>query len=128
MFLTTYYHHTSIVTLSVRWCMWKVREGCLTQDIKMGSCVFKSDVPHQWLALCLYAETGWHGVACPVSAAWHSCVAALNWSNYHFCKQAPLRYDLRSLKATFNSNKKLTNKTLFQVVMQCVVKFATTPI
>ena len=61
----------------------------LTQDIKMGSCVFQCDVPHQRIAqrqvdgvcchaLCLYTVTGcvvmpcvciqWRGVlSCPVS-------------------------------------------------------------
>ena len=52
-------------------------------------------------APCLYTVTGW--VSCPVSAAWHSCVAA-HWSKYHCYKQAPLRYDLRCLKATLNPN------------------------
>ena len=47
----------------------------------------------------------WRGrVSCPVSAAWHSCVAA-HWSKYHCYKQAPSRYDLRCLKATLNPNK-----------------------
>ena len=42
------------IELSVRWCVWKVGEGFpgsgLTQDIKMGSCVFQCEVPHQWIA------------------------------------------------------------------------------
>ena len=46
----------------------------------------------------------WRGwVSCPVSAAWHSCVAAY-WSKYHCYKQAPSWYDLRCLKATLNPN------------------------
>ena len=40
--LLTDYHHNSIMKLSVRWSVWKVGE-----DIKMGSCVFQCDVPHQ---------------------------------------------------------------------------------
>ena len=39
--LLTVDHHDSI-KLSVHWCVWK--------DIKMGSCVFQCDVPHQWIA------------------------------------------------------------------------------
>ena len=37
------------------------------------------------------------GVSCPVSAAWHSCVAA-HWSKYHCYKQAPslLKSDVKS--------------------------------
>ena len=44
------------------------------------------------------------GVSCPVSAAWHFCVAA-HWSKYHCYKQAPSWYDLRCFKATLNPNK-----------------------
>ena len=61
----------------------KISWSDLTQDIKMGSCVFQFDVPCQWIAqrqvgpvsvycdkmgchvLCLYTVTGW--VSCPVS-------------------------------------------------------------
>ena len=69
----------------------------LSQEIKMGSCVFQCDVPHQ----CIL----WRGgVSCPVSAAWHSCVAS-HWSKYHCYKQASSWYDLRCLKATLNPNK-----------------------
>ena len=28
----------------------KISRSGLTQDIKMGSCVFQCDVPHQWIA------------------------------------------------------------------------------
>ena len=49
------------------------------------------------------------GVSCPVSAAWHSCVAA-HWLKYHCYKQAPSRYDLRCLKATLNPNQ---NKLIY---------------
>ena len=48
------------------------------------------------------------GVSCPVSAAWHFCVAA-HWSKYHCYKQAPSWYDLRCFKAMLNPNKQ-TNK------------------
>ena len=41
------------------------------------------------------------GVSCPVSAAWHSCVAA-HWLKYHCYKQAPSWYDLKCFKATLN--------------------------
>ena len=44
------------------------------------------------------------GVSCPVSAAWHSSVAA-HWSKYHCYKQALSWYDLICLKAIFNLNK-----------------------
>ena len=46
--------HNDSIKLSVLWCVWKVGEGFprsgLTQDLKMGSCVFQCDVPHQWIA------------------------------------------------------------------------------
>ena len=48
-------------------------------------------------------------VSCPVSAAWHSCVAT-HWSKYHCYKQAPTRYDLRCLKATLNPNKQINKR------------------
>ena len=49
--------------------------------------------------------TLWQGVmSCPVSAAWHSCVAA-HWSKYNCYKQAPSWYDLRCLKVRLNPNK-----------------------
>ena len=66
------------------------------QGIKMGSRVFQCDVPHQWIAQRHVGPVSvyWGGVSCPVSAAWHSCVAA-HWSKYHYYKQALLRYDLR---------------------------------
>ena len=84
----------------------------LTQDIKMGSCVFQCDVPHQWIAqrwvgpVSVYCVRG--GVSCLVSAAWHSWVAA-HWSKYHCYKQAPSRYDLRCLKTMLNQKKKTEN-------------------
>ena len=59
------------------------------------------------------------GVSCPVSAAWHFCVAA-HWSKYHCYKQAPSWYDLRCLKATLNPNKQtLRNKSnIFNVILK----------
>ena len=115
--LPTGYDHISIIKLSVRWCVWKVGEGfpyrvSVTQYIKMGSCVPQCDVPHQWIAqrqrprVCILWR---RGVSYPVSAAWHSCVAA-HWSKYQCYKQAPSFYDLRCLKVTLNPNKQ-TNQT-----------------
>ena len=39
----------------------------LTQDIKMGSCVFQCDVPHQWIA----RQVGPVSVYCHVLCLWH---------------------------------------------------------
>ena len=50
------------------------------------------------------------GTSCPVSAPWHSCVAA-HWSKYHCYKQAQLWYDLRCLKAKLNPNKQTPSQT-----------------
>ena len=64
----------------------KISRSCLIQDIKMGSCVFTIDVPHQWIAQrqvgpgSVYCD-GVGVMPCPVSAAWHSRVAA-HWSKY----------------------------------------------
>ena len=95
--LPTDYHHISIIKLSVRWCVWKVGEGfpdrVLPKTLKRvhiavyPSVTFHTNGLHiDRSALCLYTVTG--GVSCPVSAAWHSCVAA-HWSKYHCYKQAP---------------------------------------
>ena len=46
-------HHTSIIKLSVCWCVegqGRISQLGLTQDIKIGSCVFQCDVTHQWIA------------------------------------------------------------------------------
>ena len=51
--LPTVYHHTSILKLSVRWCVYgreRISRSGLTQDIKTGNWVFHCDVPHQWVA------------------------------------------------------------------------------
>ena len=50
------------------------------------------------------------GVSCPVSAAWHFCVAA-HWSKYHCYKQAPSWYDLRCFKLS-DVKPKQTNKLI----------------
>ena len=66
------------------WSLWRslvcvegrgrISRSGLTQDIKMDSCVFQCDVPHQWIAqrqvgpvsvYCgLYTVTGWGVVSC----------------------------------------------------------------
>ena len=62
----------------------EISRSGLTQDTKMGSCVFQCDVPHQWIAqrqagpVSVYCdEMGCHVL---LSAAWHSSVAA-HWSS-----------------------------------------------
>ena len=40
--LPTVYHHDKVY--------WLCGRSGLTQDNKMGSCVFQCDVPHQWIA------------------------------------------------------------------------------
>ena len=47
----------------------RISRSGLTQDIKMGSCVFQCDVPHQGIAqrqvgLFLYTVTGWDAMSC----------------------------------------------------------------
>ena len=51
----------------------RISQSGLTQDIKMGSCEFQCDVPHQWITQrqvgqCLYIVTGWGGVLLSLSA------------------------------------------------------------
>ena len=47
--------HNDSIKFSVRWCVCvegrgRISRSGLTQDIKMYSCVFQCDVPHQWIA------------------------------------------------------------------------------
>ena len=64
----------SIIQLSVRWCVCgKVGEGRisrsgLTQDIKVGSCVFQCDAPHIWIAQRQVGPVSiyYNGVGCHV--------------------------------------------------------------
>ena len=86
----------------------RISRSDLTQDIKMGSCLFQRDIPHQFIArqvgpesvycdvvgchvLCLYIVTGWgvvpwicilwQGVvSCPVCCMTFLCVSILIWS------------------------------------------------
>ena len=85
----------------------RISRSVLTQDIKMGRCVFQYDVQHQWIAqrqvghVSVYCD----GVRCHVlSVAWHTCEAA-HLSNYHCYEQAPSGYDRRCLKETLNPNE-----------------------
>ena len=51
--LPTSYHHNSIIVESWLVCVegrGRISRSGLTQDIKMGSCVFQCDVRHQWIA------------------------------------------------------------------------------
>ena len=51
----------------------RISRSGLTQDIKMGSCVFQCDVQHQWMAqrqvghVSVYCD----GVGCRVLCLWH---------------------------------------------------------
>ena len=56
-------------------------------------------------------------MSCPLSAAWHSSVAA-HWSKYHCYKQAPSRYDLRYLKAMLNPNKQKSILAIMLVLLR----------
>ena len=86
-------HHDSIIMLNV--CCVCGMSGQyvsvgLDQKTKTGSCLFQCDVPHQWIAQRqVYCDV----MGCPVSAAWHSSVAALR-SKYH-CYKLLSQYDLR---------------------------------
>ena len=73
--LLTDYHHTSIIKLCLCWCVWMVGKDFpirSDQDIKMGSCVFQCDIPHQWIAqpispISVYCD----GVRCHVLCLRH---------------------------------------------------------
>ena len=47
-------HCNGLITQSINYCMWgrsgRISRSGLTQDIRIGSCVFQSEVPHQWIA------------------------------------------------------------------------------
>ena len=82
--LPTVNHHNSVERSLVCVEGWgRISRSGLTQDIKMGSCVFQSDVPSQWIAqrqvdpVSVYCD----GVGCHVLCLrhmWHFCVAALH--------------------------------------------------
>ena len=104
--LLTDSHHNSIINLSICWFVLKVGEG-------FPGRVWPKTVKWvvMYISVTFHTTTGrpcvcilWRGgVSCPVSAAWHSCVAA-HWLKYHCYKQAQLWYDLRCLKVTLNPN------------------------
>ena len=51
--LPTDYHHYSIRVEGSLVCVegqGRISRSGFTQDIKMGSCVFQCDIPHQWIA------------------------------------------------------------------------------
>ena len=58
-------------------------------------------------------------VPCPVSAVWHSCVAA-HWSVYHCNKQAPSRFDIRCFKSYVKPKK--TNKKDSKLSLNWILK------
>ena len=61
------------LSLSVCLIRWAIlgRQPGLTQDIKMGSCVFQCDVPHQWRAQRQVGPVYCDGVGCRVLCLWH---------------------------------------------------------
>ena len=63
-------------SVECRWCV--VRSGkyfpvSLVQDIKMGSCVFQCDVPHQWIAQRQFSPVSVYcdGVGCHDLCLWY---------------------------------------------------------
>ena len=73
--------------------LWISRSG-LTQDIKMGTCLYTSvtftsidNTATGWPCVCILR---WGGVSFPVSTAWHSCmvkVLLLQAGTVPICKQ-----------------------------------------
>ena len=59
----------------------------------LASALYLHNLFKIFVSVGLYCD-GDAWVSCPVSAAWHFCVAA-HWLKYHCYKQAPSRYDLR---------------------------------
>ena len=72
---------TTTISVSYSWAfagvcgrLRKDFQSGLTQDIKMGSCVFQCDIPHKWItqdrsAPCLYTVTEWGVMSCVCSMA-----------------------------------------------------------
>ena len=93
--------------MSVRWCVLKAGVGfpdrvwpkTFKWVVVYCNVTFHINKKPQWQVgpVSAYCD-GMGYMSCPVSAAWHSCVAA-HWSKYHFHKQAPSPNDLRCLKA-----------------------------
>ena len=84
----------------------RISRSGLTQDIKMGSCVFQCDVPHRWIAqrqvgpVSVYCD----GVGCRVLCLRHGISV---WQHIGQSTTATSRHrrDLRCFKATLNPNK-----------------------
>ena len=108
------YHHTSIMKLIERSLVCvedrgRISRSCVTQDIKMGSCVFQCDIQHQWIAqqqvgpVSVYCDSVW----CHVLGVRHGFPV---WQHIGQSTTATSRHrrdmnDLRCLKATLNPNK-----------------------
>ena len=113
-----HHHHK----FSIRWCVWKVEEGFSNRVWPKTSklvAVYSSVTFH----INAQQQVGpvsilwWVGVSCPVSAAWHSCVAT-HWLKYHCYEQTPSWYDLRCLKAMVNPN--ITTNNIYNHKMLCL--------
>ena len=106
----------------------RISRSGLTQGIKMGSCVFHCDVPHQWIAqwqvgpMSVYCDGLWCHVLClrhGISVWQHIVTTA---TSRHCCD------DLRCLKATLNPNKKTNRQTsthihsFIRIFIFCLIK------
>ena len=49
----------------------RISQWGLTQEIKMGSCVFQCDIPHQWIAHVGPVSVYCDGVGCHILSLWH---------------------------------------------------------
>ena len=68
----TDYHIDSIACAVVCGGSGRISRSSVTKDIKMGSCVFQCDVPHQWIAqrqggpVSVYCDwEGYHALSLP---------------------------------------------------------------
>ena len=97
--------------------------GFPTQDIKMGSCVFQCDIPHQWIA---QRKVGYMPIYCGRLECHVQCLrhGIPVWQHigqkYHCYKQAPSRYYRTCLKATLNPNTRLLDNVGNMDIGQCV--------
>ena len=84
----TFYHHTSIIKLSVRWCVWKVGEGfadrvwptTLKWVVVYSSVTFHIYGDHnERSTLCLFTVTGWGVMSCVCGMTFLSTCVAAHW-------------------------------------------------
>ena len=102
----------------------RISRSGLTQDIKMGSCVFQCDVPHQWIAqqqvgpVSVYCD----GVGCHALCLRHGISV---WQHITTATSRHCRDMTSDVKEILNPNKQVTfdNLSLSRNLVQKILLF-----